>query len=137
MELIKPAKSFLRRAGTIIVAIMIVLWFLSTFPHAPIGATLPAIDYSFVGKIGHYLEFIFLPIGFNWQIVAALIPGMAAREIAVSALGTIYAISKAKSNFIFAALMVFSYSIIINYMVYFCSAVYLNFSCSKAGDKLV
>ncbi|MCE2705491.1 MAG: ferrous iron transporter B [Proteobacteria bacterium] len=93
MELIKPAKSFLRRAGTIIVAIMIVLWFLSTFPHAPIGATLPAIDYSFVGKIGHYLEFIFLPIGFNWQIVAALIPGMAAREIAVSALGTIYAIS--------------------------------------------
>ncbi len=93
IELIKPAKSFLRRAGTIIVSIMVILWVLSTFPHAPINAKLPAIDYSFVGIMGHYLEVIFKPIGFNWQIVAALIPGMAAREVAVSALGTIYAIS--------------------------------------------
>lgn len=93
IELVKPATSFLRRAGTIIVSIMVILWFLSTFPHAPANPTLPAIDYSYVGLLGRHLAPIFAPIGFNWQIVAALIPGMAAREVAVSALGTIYAIS--------------------------------------------
>ena len=93
IELIKPAKMFLRRAGTIILAIMVVLWFLATFPLPPEGSTLPAINYSFVGVIGKFLEPIFAPIGFSWQIVAALIPGMAAREVAISALGTIYALS--------------------------------------------
>ncbi|MFN8770191.1 MAG: ferrous iron transporter B [Neisseriaceae bacterium] len=93
MELVKPAMSFLKRAGTIILSIMVLLWFLSTFPQAPENAKLSAINYSFVGIIGHYLEDIFAPIGFNWQIAAALIPGMAAREVAVSSLSTIYAIS--------------------------------------------
>ncbi|MCC2625863.1 MAG: ferrous iron transporter [Burkholderiales bacterium] len=93
IELIKPAKSFLKRAGTIIVSIMIILWFLSTFPQAPSHATDPAINYSFVGIVGKFLAPFFAPIGFSWQIVAALIPGMAAREVAVSALGTIYALS--------------------------------------------
>jgi ferrous iron transport protein B len=93
IELIKPAKSFLKRAGTIIVSIMILLWFLSTFPLAPAHATAPAINYSFVGVVGKFIAPFFAPIGFSWQIVAALIPGMAAREVAVSALGTIYALS--------------------------------------------
>ncbi len=93
IELIKPAKMFLKRAGTIIVSISVILWFLSTFPVAPIDAILPAIDYSFVGILGHYLHPIFAPLGFSWQVVAALIPGMAAREVVVSALGTIYALS--------------------------------------------
>jgi ferrous iron transport protein B len=93
MELLKPASSFLRRAGTIIIAVMVILWGLSTFPLAPKEHILPAIDYSFVGILGHMLAPIFAPIGFSWQIVAALIPGVAAREVAVSALGTIYAMS--------------------------------------------
>ncbi|MCE3268590.1 MAG: ferrous iron transporter [Burkholderiales bacterium] len=93
IELIKPAKNFLKRAGTIILAIMIILWFLSTFPLPPAHATDPVINYSFVGIIGKFLAPLFAPIGFSWQIVAALIPGMAAREVAVSALGTIYALS--------------------------------------------
>ncbi len=93
IELQKPLKSFLRRAGTIIVSIMIILWFLSTYPKAPINAILPAINYSFVAIIGKHLEWLFIPIGFNWQIIAALIPGMAAREVAVSALATIYAVA--------------------------------------------
>jgi ferrous iron transport protein B len=93
IELIKPAKSFLKRAGTIIVSIMILLWFLSTFPLAPAHATDPAINYSFVGIVGKFIAPFFAPVGFSWQIVAALIPGMAAREVAVSALGTIYALS--------------------------------------------
>lgn len=93
IELIKPAKQFLKRAGTIIVSIMIVLWFLSSFPLPPVNATQPPIYYSLVGILGHYLHPLFAPIGFPWQVVAALIPGIAAREVVVSALGTIYALS--------------------------------------------
>ncbi len=87
------AGAFLRRAGTIILAIMILIWFLSTFPGAPEGAEGPAIDWSIAGRVGHFLAPLFAPIGFNWQIVVALIPGMAAREVAVGVLGTIYALS--------------------------------------------
>lgn len=84
---------FLRRVTTIILSVTIILWFLSTFPGPPPGATLPAIDYSLAGRIGHAMEVVFAPIGFNWQICVALVPGMAAREVAVSALGTVYAMS--------------------------------------------
>ncbi len=84
---------FIKRVGGIILALTIVLWFLSSYPAAPEGATGPAIDYSFAGRIGRWLEVVFAPIGFNWQICIALIPGLAAREVAVSALGTVYALS--------------------------------------------
>lgn len=84
---------FLRRVGGIILALTILLWFLSTFPGPPEGATGPAIDYSLAGRLGRWLEVVFAPIGFNWQISIALIPGLAAREVAVSALGTVYALS--------------------------------------------
>ena len=87
------AGAFLRRAGTVILALMILIWFLSTFPAPPEGATGPAIDWSIAGRIGHFLAPLFAPIGFNWQIVVALIPGMAAREVAVGALATVYALS--------------------------------------------
>jgi ferrous iron transport protein B len=88
------ARIFLMRVGTIILSLMIVLWFLSTFPAPPAGATEPAINYSFAGMLGHGLEKIFAPIGFNWQISIALVPGLAAREVAVGALGTVYALSQ-------------------------------------------
>jgi len=87
------AHIFLARVGTIILALMIVLWFLSTFPAPPPGATGPAIQYSYAGILGHALEYLFAPIGFNWQISIALVPGLAAREVAVGALGTVYALS--------------------------------------------
>lgn len=86
-------KAFLTRAGTTIFALMIIVWFLGSFPAAPEGATEPAIHYSIAGMIGHALEPILSPIGFNWQIAMALVPGMAAREVAVGVLGTIYALS--------------------------------------------
>ncbi len=86
-------KIFLQRVGTIILALMIVLWFLSSFPAPPEGATGPAIQYSFAGSIGRALEHVFAPIGFNWQISLALVPGLAAREVAVGALGTVYSLS--------------------------------------------
>jgi len=91
------ARIFMERAARIILPLMVLVWFLSTFPYPPEGATQPAIDYSFAGMIGHALEPIFAPIGFNWQMVIALVPGMAAREVAVAALGTVYAIADAES----------------------------------------
>ena len=87
------AAIFLKRVGGIILAMTILLWFLLTFPGAPEGATGPAIDYSFAGRIGHAMAVLFAPIGFNWQICIALIPGMAAREVVVSSLATVYALS--------------------------------------------
>jgi ferrous iron transport protein B len=84
---------FLRRVGGIILALMILLWFLSTFPAPPPDAVGAPIEYSFAGRIGRALEWVFAPIGFNWQICIALIPGLAAREVAVGALGTVYALS--------------------------------------------
>ncbi|MDG4550781.1 MAG: ferrous iron transport protein B [Candidatus Contendobacter sp.] len=87
------AKIFMRRIGTIILSLMVVLWFLSTFPASPASATEPAIYYSFAGMIGRALEPLLTPIGFNWQIAIALVPGLAAREVAVAALGTVYALS--------------------------------------------
>jgi len=86
-------KIFLRRIGTIILSLMVILWFLSTFPAPPAGAAEPAIYYSFAGLIGRGLEPLLAPIGFNWQIAIALVPGLAAREVAVAALGTVYALS--------------------------------------------
>ncbi|MGE5452871.1 MAG: ferrous iron transport protein B [Acidobacteriota bacterium] len=88
------ARTFVQRVGTIILALMVVLWFLSNFPAPPAGATDPAIEYSLAGMAGRALQVIFEPIGFNWQICIALVPGMAAREVAVSALGTVYALSQ-------------------------------------------
>ncbi len=84
---------FLRRAGTIILSMMILIWFLSSVPGAPAGAPGPAIDYSFAGMIGHAMQPILAPVGFSWQMSVALIPGMAAREVAVGALATVYSVA--------------------------------------------
>ena len=92
LGLLERVKIFLRRVGGIILALMIILWALSTFPAPPAGATGAAIDYSFAGMLGHAIQPLFAPIGFGWEICIALIPGMAAREVAVGALGTVYSL---------------------------------------------
>jgi len=89
---------FISRVGTIILALMVLLWFLSSYPAPPEGSSGPAIEYSFAGVIGSWLELLFAPIGFNWQICIALVPGLAAREVAVGALGTVYALSTTGSD---------------------------------------
>ncbi len=86
---------FINRVGGIIFALVVVLWFLSSFPAPPPGATGPAIQYSLAGTLGGWLQHVFAPIGFNWQISIALVPGLAAREVAVGALGTVYSMSAA------------------------------------------
>jgi ferrous iron transport protein B len=87
------AWAFLRRAGTIIMGVTIVLWVLVTFPQAPEGTDGgQQIEQSIAGRIGSALEPVFRPIGFNEEIAIALVPGLAAREVAVAALGTVYSI---------------------------------------------
>jgi ferrous iron transport protein B len=83
---------FLQRAGTIILASTVILWLLLTFPQPPANADRPAIDYSIAGRIGAALEPLVRPIGFNQEIALSLVPAMAAREVAVSALATVYSI---------------------------------------------
>jgi len=90
------AMMFLQRAGTTIFAMMVLIWFLASFPQPPVGATDPGIDYSLAAIIGRFIEPVLAPLGFNWQIAVALIPGMAAREVAVAALGTVYSIEGGK-----------------------------------------
>ncbi|MDD3372042.1 MAG: ferrous iron transporter B, partial [Alphaproteobacteria bacterium] len=90
--LLQRAKIFLKRAGTTIAAMMVVIWFLASFPKAPVNAPEPPISYSYAARIGKALEPVFKPIGFNWQINVALIPSMAAREVAVAALATVYSV---------------------------------------------
>ena len=84
---------FMKRVGGVILVLTIALWFLASFPGAPADATRPAIEYSMAGTLGHALAVVFQPIGFNWQISIALVPGLAAREVAVSSLATVYALS--------------------------------------------
>jgi ferrous iron transport protein B len=87
------AQIFLTRVGTIILALMVLLWFLSSFPTPPPDFHGTPIEYSVAGRIGALLATVFAPIGFNWQISIALVPGLAAREVAVGALGTVYALA--------------------------------------------
>ncbi|GAB6967491.1 ferrous iron transporter B [Komagataeibacter kakiaceti JCM 25156] len=86
------ARIFLVRVGTTIVSLTVLLWGLSSFPPPPAGAPGPAIDWSLAGRIGHLMLPVFAPLGFNWQICVALIPGLAAREVAVGALATVYSL---------------------------------------------
>jgi ferrous iron transport protein B len=90
--LLQRARTFLRRVGGVILVLTLALWFLASFPAPPPGATGAPIEHSLAGMLGRGLAHVFEPIGFNWQISIALVPGMAAREVVVSALGTVYAL---------------------------------------------
>jgi ferrous iron transport protein B len=90
--LLQRARTFLRRVGGVILVLTLALWFLASFPAPPPGATGAPIEHSLAGMLGRGLAHVLEPIGFNWQISIALVPGMAAREVVVSALGTVYAL---------------------------------------------
>ena len=93
------AWAFLRRAGGVIFIVSVVLWFLASFPESADG-----IRGSFAGMLGGLIEPILRPIGFNLEIAIALVPGLAAREVAVGALGTVYALQGADEVSLGAAL---------------------------------
>jgi len=84
---------FLRRLTGVILALTVLMWFISAFPGPPPGATGADIEYSIAGHIGRFLAPIFAPLGFNWQISLSLIPAFAARETAVAALATVYSVA--------------------------------------------
>ncbi len=86
------AQIFLRRVGGVILVLTLLLWLLSSFPAPPPGATGAAIEHSFAGMLGRALAVVLAPVGFNWQISLALVPGLAAREVLVSSLATVYAL---------------------------------------------
>jgi len=98
LSLWQRAEIFMRRVGGIILIMTIALWILSSFPFPPDGATGSPIQYSFAGMLGEALAHVFSPIGFNWQISIALVPGMAAREVVVSSLATVYALSSSSAD---------------------------------------
>lgn len=97
--------AFILRAGTVIFALSVILWVLVTFPEAPEGATGAAIDYSYAGMLGHAIEPLFAPLGFTWQMCIAMIPGLAAREVVVAALGTVYSVAAESEEGIHDAMM--------------------------------
>ena len=92
------SKGFVQRAGTVILSLSILLWFLSSYPKAPVGAPEPAIHYSYAGKVGRVIEPVLEPLGFDWRIGVALVPSFAAREVMVSALATVYAVEDAEEE---------------------------------------
>ncbi len=105
------ASAFLKRAGTTIFALSVLIWVLATFPQPPAGATEPAILYSAAAKIGQFIEPVLAPIGFNWQISVALVPGMAAREIAVAGLATVYSVAETGGETALSALIASQWSL--------------------------
>lgn len=93
LRLVDRSKVFLRRAGTVILAVAIVIWVLAHLPLT--DGKPPAIEHSFVGMVGHAVEPAIKPLGFNWKIGIGLITSLAAREVIVGTLGTIYGIEGA------------------------------------------
>jgi ferrous iron transport protein B len=96
LGLVERCRLFLRRAGTVILTLSVLIWALASYPKPPedAPADVPPISYSAAGRIGQALEPLVRPIGFNWRIAVALIPGFAAREVMVGALGTVYAVDR-------------------------------------------
>ena len=99
MTMLERAWLFLRRAGTVILSVSIVLWFLSTYPKSPAG-TPPAqsLAASYAGTAGHVIEPVIRPLGFDWRIGVSLVSSFVAREVFVSSMGTIYSVGDKNST---------------------------------------
>ena len=99
LQMLERAGIFLRRAGTVILGISIVLWFLAAYPKAPAGATpTQQLAQSFAGRAGHALEPVIKPLGFDWQIGIGLISSFAAREVFVSTMGVVFNAESSEEN---------------------------------------
>ena len=89
---------FLKRAGTIILGVSIVLWFLATYPKTENTSASQSLDQSFAGRAGHFIEPVIKPLGFDWKVGIGLIGSILQREVFVSTLGTIYNIKDSKQE---------------------------------------
>ena len=99
MSVAQRCQLFLRRAGTVILALSILLWAMATFPRATIDPTLPdaaqqeqQLGHSMLGRIGHAIEPVVRPLGYDWKIGVSIAASFAAREVFVSTMGTIYGV---------------------------------------------
>jgi len=100
MQLLGRARVFLRRAGTVIFAVAVVVWALAYYPRAiDIDPTLTAneaaaaqLEQSWLGRAGHVIEPVFKPLGWDWRVSSAVIAGFPAREVVIAVLGTVYAV---------------------------------------------
>lgn len=98
MQMFERAGLFLRRAGTIILAISVVLWGLSTYPKRPDLPPGERLEHSVVGKLGYAIEPAIAPLGFDWKIGIGILASFAAREVFVSTMGTVYHVDEAESD---------------------------------------
>ena len=97
-QLFNRGKLFVINAGKIIMAISIVLWFLASFPKSESNPDVFNIEKSYVGRIGHAIEPVIRPLGFDWKIGIGLITSFAAREVVVSTLATLYNVEEKGEN---------------------------------------
>lgn len=88
------ARTFLVRAGTVILAISICIWFLTAYPKLPEASPTEQLRHSFAGRIGHAVEPVIRPLGFDWKIGIGLLSAMAAREVFVATMGTVYSVAE-------------------------------------------
>ncbi len=95
LRMLENAWTFVSRAGTVILALSIVLWFLSSYPKRPVG-TSPSevLRHSYAGKLGHFIEPVIKPLGFDWKIGIGLVASFTAREVFVTAMGTVYSVGE-------------------------------------------
>ena len=99
MTMLERAYLFLRRAGTVILTVSIVLWFLSSYPKsAPSTPPQQQLAQSYAGRAGHVIEPLIRPLGFDWRIGVSLVSSFVAREVFVSSMGTIYSVGDQHSD---------------------------------------
>jgi ferrous iron transport protein B len=96
LRLLDRARVFVRRAGTIILATVLLLWLLATLPLD--NGQPPPIEQSLVGRLGHFIEPAIRPLGFNWKIGVGIITALSAREVIVGTLGTLYGLDAESQN---------------------------------------
>ena len=98
IQMLERAGLFLKRAGTVIAAVSVVLWALSTYPKHPDLPKDAQLAHSFVGSIGHGIEPIIKPLGFDWKMGIGIVSSFVAREVLVSAMGTVYNVDDPKDS---------------------------------------
>ncbi|MDD8017958.1 MAG: ferrous iron transport protein B [Bacteroidota bacterium] len=92
------SRLFLKKAGTIILGVSIILWFLATYPKLGHGTSSEKLAHSFVGQAGHLVEPVLKPLGFDWKIGIGIISSLLQREVFVSTMGTIYNMDNGSNN---------------------------------------
>ena len=95
LQMIERAGLFIKRAATVILAVSVVVWFLSTHPHRPELSSEEQLAHSYIGHIGHGIEPAIAPLGFDWKMGVGIVSSFIAREVFVSTMGTVYSVEDA------------------------------------------